>query len=168
MLADCGLQHEVNGVMTCFFTLCHLHHKRSTGSQLLHLGTLIWTWRGKSKLVSTCIQESNQIILHDWTVFVRAWAKILWFLQSISSVTSLVLTSILLFYRKWQLRATECESGSILANAGVGRDRMRTGNIPGRSICALQAVLHANASLCECYPRHTQFWGSRQLSTAHS
>lgn len=29
MLADCGLQHEVNGVMTCFFTLCHLHHKCS-------------------------------------------------------------------------------------------------------------------------------------------
>lgn len=155
MVADCGLQHEVSGVMTCFFTLCHLHHKCSAGSHLLHLRKPIYDRRGKSKLVSTCIQQSNQIILQDWTAFIHSCAKNIWLLQSIPSIKSLVLTSILLCHRKWQMRATECESGRILSNAGVGRDRMPTGNIPGRSICALQAVLPMIASISENYPWHT-------------
>lgn len=75
MLADCGLQHEASGVMTCFFTLCHLHHKCSAGSHLLHFRNPIYNRRGKSKLVSTCIQESNQIILQDWTAFIHSCKK---------------------------------------------------------------------------------------------
>lgn len=64
-----------------------------------------------------------------------------------------VAEKILLFKMKWQMRETECESRTNLAKAGVGRDRMQRGNVTGRSICTLQAVLLANAAFNELYQR---------------
>lgn len=50
------------------------------------------------------------------------------------------------------MRVTECESSTNFSKAGVGRDRMQIGNVTGRSICTLQAVLLANADINEYYP----------------
>lgn len=64
-----------------------------------------------------------------------------------------VAEKVLLFKMKWQMRETECESRAHSSKAGVGRDRMQRGNVTGRSICTLQAVLLANAAFNELYQR---------------
>lgn len=96
------------------------------------------------------------------TLFSSTWQSFS-FLQSITSVTSIVLVArkILLFKRKWQMRVTECESSTNFSKAGVGRDRMQIGNVTGRSICTLQAVLLANAGINEYYP-----WAALGLQAA--
>lgn len=85
-------------------------------------------------------------------------------LQRLSNIDCIVLvvTKILLFKRKWQMRVTECESSTNFSKAGVGRNRMQIGNAQGWSICIAQPVLLAKAGINECYP----WWASPGLQAA--
>lgn len=159
-----------------------MHHKCSASSSLLHLGNFLCNCRGSQATpptVSSCILISCSFASNKCQAmfFSRAYVSFISFtvmhylwrsrFRSISTTTALVVTKILLFKRKWQMRVTECENSTNFSRAGVGRDRMQTGNATGLSICILQAVLLAKLALMSSIHERLMAPGSYLLCTVH-